>query len=251
MVQSLARGMEILSIIQEKGSASIVEVAAVLGVDKSTVSRLIATLMHYDMVSIDPVTKKYRLGFRLLYLGEGVKKNFNIAGIARPYLHKICDDTKESVHLAAVGNRNIYIVDQVRSQREYDLSARIGMIEAWHCSSVGKCVLAYKPQSFIEEVFENYDFLPYTCKTVTTYPALQKELKKIREQGYALDDEERTMGVRCIAVPVFNSGGNVSCCIGISGPKEQITEETIKKYVRCMKKYSGQISKELKEILHG
>ena len=84
MVQSLARGIEILSIIQERGSATIVEVASVLGVDKSTVSRLMATLMHYDMVSIDPVSKKYRLGFRNLYLSEGVKKNFNVAIVARP-----------------------------------------------------------------------------------------------------------------------------------------------------------------------
>ena len=185
MVQSLARGIEILSIIQERGSATIVEVASVLGVDKSTVSRLMATLMHYDMVSIDPVSKKYRLGFRNLYLSEGVKKNFNVAIVARPYLYKICDDTKESVHLAAMGNRKMYIVDQVRSQREYNLSAQIGMIEAWHCSAVGKCVLAYKPPSFIEDIFRDYDFEHYTSNTITTYQNLEKELKKIREQGYA------------------------------------------------------------------
>lgn len=245
MVQSLARGIEILSIIQERGSATIVEVASVLGVDKSTVSRLMATLVHYDMVSIDPVSKKYRLGFRNLYLSEGVKKNFNVAIVARPYLYKICDDTKESVHLAAMGNRKMYIVDQVRSQREYNLSAQIGMIEAWHCSAVGKCVLAYKPPSFIEDIFRDYDFEHYTSNTITTYQNLEKELKKIREQGYALDDEERTLGVRCLAVPVFNYSGNVSCCIGISAPKEQITEATIKKYTLCMKKYGSQISKEL------
>lgn len=245
MVQSLARGIEILSIIQERGSATMVEVATVLGVDKSTVSRLMGTLMHYDMVSIDPVSKKYRLGFRILYLSEGVKKNFNIAAVARPYLYKICDETKESVHLATMGNRNMYIVDQVRSQREYNLSAQVGMIEAWHCSSVGKCVLAYKPQSFIEEIFQDYDFKPYTANTITNYSDLEKELRKIKEQGYALDDEERTLGVRCLAVPVYNYSGNVSCCIGISAPKEQITAETIKKYTLCMKKYARQISKEL------
>ncbi|HAX53719.1 MAG TPA: IclR family transcriptional regulator [Lachnospiraceae bacterium] len=245
MVQSLARGIEILSIIQEKGSATIVEVAAVLGVDKSTVSRLMSTLMHYDMISIDPVSKKYRLGFRILYLGEGVKKNFNIATAARPYLYKICDDTKESVHLAALGNRKMYIVDQVRSQREYNLSAQIGMIEAWHCSAVGKCVLAHKPQSFIEDIFRDYDFRRYTANTIATYQDLEKELKKIKEEGYALDDEERTLGVRCIAVPIFSYGGNVNCCIGISAPKEQITEATLKRYTLCMKKYGSQISKEL------
>ena len=137
MVQSLARGIEILSIIQEKGSTTAVEIATELDVDKSTVSRLISTLMQYDMISIDPISKKYRLGFRLLYLSEGVKRNFNIAMIARPYLYKICDETKESVHLAVMGNKKMYIADQVRSQREYNLSAQIGMIEAWHCSSVG------------------------------------------------------------------------------------------------------------------
>lgn len=245
MVQSLARGIEILSIIQERGSVTIVELATILNIDKSTVSRLMSTLMHYDMVSVDPVSKKYRLGFRNLYLSEGVKKNFNVAIVARPYLHKICDEIQESVHLASIGNRRMYIVDQVRSQREYNLSAQIGMIEAWHCSSVGKCVLAYKPESFINDIFKDYDFKKYTSHTITTDLELKKELKKIRENGYALDDEERTLGVRCLAVPVFNYGGNVSCCVGISAPKDQITPSNIKKYTMCMKKYANMISKEL------
>ena len=245
MVQSLARGIEILSIIQEKGSTTAVEIATELDVDKSTVSRLISTLMQYDMISIDPISKKYRLGFRLLYLSEGVKRNFNIAMLARPYLYKICDETKESVHLAVMGNKKMYIVDQVRSQREYNLSAQIGMIEAWHCSSVGKCVLAYKPQSFIENLFSDYDFEKYTTHTIDNFQELEMELKKIKEQGYAIDDEERTLGVRCMAVPIFNYGGNVSYCIGISAPKEQITEKTKKQYISCMKKYARQISNEL------
>lgn len=245
MVQSLARGIEILSIIQEKGSATIVEIAEILKVDKSTVSRMMSTLMQYDMVSVNPVSKKYRLGFRILYLSEGVKRNFNIAEAARPYMYKICEETRESVHLAAMGNRSVYIVDQVRSQKTYDLSAQIGMIEAWHCSSVGKCVLAYKPQSFVEALFHDYDFEQYTPHTITDYQTLEKELKKIREQGYALDDEERSLGVCCMAVPIFNYSRQVNSCVGISAPKGQITEKDMKKYILCMKKYSSQISKEL------
>ena len=249
MIQSLARGLEILSILQEKGSATVAEIAAALDVNKSTVSRLMATLMQYDMVSIDTVSKKYRLGFRNLYLGEGVKKNFTIAQAARPYLHKICDETKESVHLATMGNRRMYIVDQVMSQRDYNVSAQVGMIEAWHCSSVGKCVLAHKSQAFIDAILEDYDFVAYTPHTITTREALENELSRIRDQGYALDDEEVTVGVRCLAVPIFHYGC-VSCCIGISAPKDQITPETIKSYTRCMKKYCSQISKELAEGLY-
>lgn len=242
MIQSLARGIEILSIIRKKGSVTIVELAADLGVDKSTVSRLISTLKQYDMIYVDPVSKKYRLGFRVLYLSEGVKNHYSIATIARPYLHKICEEMNESVHLAAMGNRKIYIIDQVLSKREYNLSAQVGMIEAWHCSSVGKCVLAYKPQSFIDEILQDYDYKAYTPKTITNRERLEAELRQIKAQGYALDDEEVTAGVRCIAVPVFFYG-SVRCCIGISAPKDQITPQTIHRYTACMKKYCRQMGR--------
>ena len=245
MIQSLARGIDILSVIHEKGTVTMVEIADIMGVDKSTVSRLMGTLMAYDMVSVDPATKKYRLGFRILYLSEGVKKNFNIVTAARPYLHKIVSETGESVHLATMGNRKMYIVDQVLSGREYKLSAQIGMIEEWHCSSVGKCVLAYKSESFINELLKDYDYKQYTPKTMTDYEALSVDLRRIRDQGYALDDEEVSVGVRCIAVPIFTSSG-VMACIGMSAPKDQITKETIRTYTRCMKKYSRQISEELR-----
>ena len=104
------------------------------------------------------------------------------------------------------------------------------MIEAWHCSSVGKCVLAYKPQSFIENLFSDYDFEKYTTHTIDNFQDLEMELKKIKEQGYAIDDEERTLGVRCMAVPIFNYGGNVSYCIGnfsTKGTDYRKNEETI------------------------
>lgn len=244
MVQTLSRGVEILLIIQEKGSASIAEIASELGVNKSTASRLVSTLMEYDMVSIDSVTKKYRLGFRILHLSEGVKRNFDICSIARPYLHKICEETNESVHLAIMGNRKMYILDQVLSKREYNVSAQVGMIESWHCSSVGKCVLAYKSPSFIKEILTDYDYKAYTDKTISCYEDLENELAIMRDQGYALDDEEVTVGVRCLAVPVLYFGA-VKCCIGISAPKEELTEDSIKKYVKVMKKYCKEISTQL------
>ncbi|XCP85506.1 IclR family transcriptional regulator [Roseburia hominis] len=245
MVQSLARGIEILLLLQKRESATIVEIAEVLDVDKSTVSRLMSTLMQYDMVSINPSNKKYRLGFRLMYLGEGVKKDFNIVNVARPYIHMICDEVKESVHLATLGNRKMYIADQILSHKPYNISAQIGMIEPWHCSSVGKCLLAFKSQSYIEEIFHDYEFKKYTPNTITTYEELKEELEKIREQRYALDNEEFSQGVCCVAVPIFHYGRNVNSCLGISVPKEQMTKENIKKYVHCMKKYSRLISEEL------
>ena len=91
MVQSLDRGMKILSILEHKDSAGVTEIAEELGVNKSTASRLLDTLRQHDMVQMDPVTKKYRLGFRILYLGEGIKRNINVIATARPFLSELCD----------------------------------------------------------------------------------------------------------------------------------------------------------------
>ena len=245
MIQSLARGIEVLSILEKKDSATIGEIAEELGVDKSTASRLIQTLKEYDMVRIDPNSKKYRLGFRILYLGESLRQDINVSAIARPYMYRLCESLGESIHLASVSNHQVYIVDQVRSKKEYQLEARIGMVESWHASSVGKCILAYKSQTYTENILQEKELKKYTPHTITDPAELLKEFGRIRNKGYAIDDEERTPGVRCIAVPIFNYSGNVNQCIGLSAPKELINEKALDVYVKELKKYGMLISKEL------
>jgi IclR family KDG regulon transcriptional repressor len=244
MVQSLARGLEILQILQRKRYATATEIAKELMVNKSTAFRLIETLMYYDMVSIDPISKKYRLGFRNLNLGESVREIFDIAIISRPYIQRICDEIKESVHLGTLGNGKVYIVDQVLSKAKYSLSAEIGMIEEWHCSAVGKSILAFKSEQYIDNVLRNYPFEKHTSNTIQNAEDLKKELSKIREQGYALDDEEVALGVRCIAVPV-RYYSNVFSSVGISAPKEQLTDRIIQPYVMCMKRECIKITNQL------
>ena len=144
MIQSLDRAIRILSLIAERNSMGVTELAQKLEVDKSTISRLLETLKYHDLVQIDATTGKYRLGFRILHLGESLKSNLNVIAIARPTIAALSEKLKESVHLCAFNNNCVYVVDQVRSDRVYSLSATIGMIEPFHCSSVGKCILAFK-----------------------------------------------------------------------------------------------------------
>lgn len=245
MIQSLARGMEILSYLERCGSATINEIADELGVDKSTASRLVDTMKHYDMVRLDPMNKKYRLGLRILYLGDGVRRSINVASISRPFMHKLCEAIGESVHLASVSNDMVYIIDQVRSKRKYNLSANIGMIEPWHCSSVGKCILAYMPDDEVERICSGQEMTRYTKKTITKVDKLKKELARIREAGYAMDDEEVVEGVCCIATPIFNYGGYVNHSLGISGPAAHLTAATLTTYIEEMRRHSKRISGEL------
>lgn len=234
VIQSLDRGIQILLILAEKNSAGVTELAESLGVDKSTASRLVETLRRRDMVRVDPETKKYRLGFRILHLGEALKDNLNVIAIARPMLLSLSGQINESVHFCAYNNGSVYVMDQVRSNKNYALSATVGMIEPLHCSSVGKCILAYRRQETIRSLLKDYTFTKYTGQTIETEEALLKNLEQIRAQGYALDDEEMAPGVRCIAVPVYDYRNSVRYSIGVSGPKASLTAATIDLYVRKM-----------------
>jgi len=234
LIQSLDRGIQILLLLAERSSAGITELAEALGVDKSTASRLVETLRLRDMVRVDPETKKYRLGFRILHLGEALKDNLNVIAIARPMLLSLSAQINESVHFCAYNNGSVYVMDQVRSSKNYALSATVGMIEPLHCSSVGKCILAFRRPETIRALLEDYSFTSYTEQTITTKDALIKNLEQIRTQGYALDDEEMAEGVRCIAVPVYDYRNSVRYSIGVSGPKASLSAATIEAYVRRM-----------------
>ena len=117
MIQSLDRGIQILLILAERSCVGVTELAETLGVDKSTASRLVETLRGRDMVRVDPETKKFRLGFRILHLGEALKDNLNVISIARPMLLALSAQINESVHFCAYNNNSVYVMDQVRSSK--------------------------------------------------------------------------------------------------------------------------------------
>jgi DNA-binding IclR family transcriptional regulator len=242
VIQSLDRGIQILMILAEKSSAGVTELAEALGVDKSTASRLVETLRMRDMVRVDPETKKYRLGFRILHLGEALKDNLNVIAIARPMLLSLSAQINESVHFCAYNNNSVYVMDQVRSSKNYALSAAVGMIEPLHCSSVGKCILAFRRPETIRALLTGYTFTKYTEHTMITADALLKNLESIRSLGYALDDEEMAVGVRCLALPVYDYRNSVRYSIGVSGPKASLNAATIESYVKRMAQTAKQLS---------
>ena len=242
MIQSLDRGIQILMILAEKSSAGVTELAEALGVDKSTASRLVETLRGRDMVRVDPETKKYRLGFRILHLSESLKDNLNVIAIARPMLLSLSAQINESVHFCAYNNSSVYVMDQVRSSKNYALSAHVGMVEPLHCSSVGKCILAYRRPDTIRALLEDYTFTKYTERTITAQEALLENLAQIRSLGYALDDEEMAPGVCCIAVPVYDYRNSVRFSIGVSGPKASLNPATIEAYVKRMAETAKKLS---------
>jgi len=245
MVQALDRGLEILELLAERDDMSITEIAGILKVDKSTVSRLMETLRYHDMVQLNKSTKKYQLGLRILHLGNSLEKNLNIIDIAKPVIKDISEELKLSVHLCAFNNNMAYVIDQVERKNEYSVSATIGMIEPMHASSVGKCILAYRREDMLTQMLEGYEYIGYTDKTILNEKDLRQELEAIKKQGYAVDNEEVTAGVRCVAVPVFGFANYVRYSIGISGTAEWMTGANIKLCIDKLSRAAKKISKEL------
>lgn len=230
VLQSLDRGLQILNLLAKKGMLSVTELAKELEIDKSTASRLVETLRQHDMVQLDKTTRKYGLGFRIMYLGERLSDSLEIIEIARPILMEVSRYLGQSVHLCAYNRNMVYVIDQIVSNLPYTMSARVGMIEPIHSSSVGKCIIAYRPPEKIDELLAEHEMVAYTEKTITDKAVLREQYAKIREQGYAVDDEEMFLNVRCIAVPVFDYHNSVRYAIGISGPIGLMSADNLELY---------------------
>jgi DNA-binding IclR family transcriptional regulator len=245
MIQSLDRGITILFLLKLKGSATISEIAEELDIHKSTASRLVDTLRQYDLIQQDPSSKKFRLGYRLLYLGENIQKNTRIIETARPFLFKLSSDLKESVHLSTFYNKKVYVADQVRSDKMYHLPAALGMIEPVHASSLGKCIFAYRTPEFVRRYIDDCGMRAFTDHTITNMDRLIQHFTKIRRQGYAVDDQELKIGVRCLAAPIFNRHGEVNFSVGISGPADDFIPDRLTKFAAQLKKTCMEISMKL------
>lgn len=221
-IQTLARGLRIMNQLEDAPEGlSVTHLARQLQLEKSSVSRFLRTLHNYGYVEQDERTRRYRLGARLVALGQQRLRQFTLREQARPYLRRLVDETGECAHLAVLLRGQAFYVDQVDTSASLRVSAGIGTMAPLHCTALGKVLLAFGDiQPAAELAF-------HTPQTITDPATLTKQLQRTRERGYALDDEEYTIGVRCLAAPVWGEGGVLAGAMGISGPAARLTLERV------------------------
>jgi IclR family KDG regulon transcriptional repressor len=221
-IQSLARGLKILDILgQAQDGVSITELAETLGVDKGSASRLVATLVHYGYAEKDEQTRRFHLGPQVVPLSRSVLARLSMREVAKPFLRQLMERTGECAHLAVPAQGRVLYVDQVESPATLRVNAQVGTMNPLHCTALGKALLAFGDLQQ-PEMLESF-----TPHTLTDPERLQKNLAQVRRLGYAVDDEEFDLGVRCIAVPVLDFRCKVVASIGISGPATRVTPERL------------------------
>ena len=223
----------------EKSSWGVTELSKILGANKSTTYRMLATLEQLDVLRQDKNTEKYSLGLKLFELGNRVKLHASFVKQSHSELEKVAQNIKETVHLAILKNNQVFYIDKAESPQGLAMSTNIGTYRAAHATSLGKVLLAFLPNLSIEVMVNNLlinnNLQKLTNNTITEKMALTTELQKVKNQGYAIDKEEFEIGLICVAVPVFNQKNEIVASLSASGPANRFEESELEKYVGILK----------------
>ncbi len=227
-VQSLARALAILNrLAAADEGTTLTEVAQQVGLSPSTAHRLLTTLEGERYVHFDAERRLWSVGVQAFVAGSGFLKTRSLAAAARPHMRALMEDGGETVNLAVEDQGEAVYLAQVECRQMMRAFARPGGRVPLHCSSVGKALLSAMGDADLARVLHRHGLARLTVKTLTTTPALHDDLRAARLAGYAVDDEEHAVGLRCIAAVVFNEAAEPVAAMSLSGPMARIPDERI------------------------
>jgi len=247
IIQSVERALQILDLFNDHTTElKITEISDQMGLHKSTVHSLLKTLQASRYMDQNPENGKYRLGLKLVERGNLVINTLNIRQIANKYLVELAQRTGQTCHLGILdGNAGVYI-DKEEGANSVIRYSRIGRRIPLHCTAIGKTLLAYQKPETVDELLTKYLFEQATNRTITTKEALLTELEKVRENEYAVDDQENELGVRCIAVPIINQHKQILAALSISTLVSRVDDDTLEDYIQLLKKTGNELSEEMR-----
>jgi len=206
-IHSLQKGFSILTIFSpQKPYLTLSEVARANDMNLATARRYLLTLKELGYVAQDFDAKKYRLTPKVLTLGFSVLKSMDLRSRALPYMMKITQDLNVTTQCAILEGTEVLYIERVRSSDVVVLDLTVGSRLPAHCTSLGKAILAFMDEKEREELIEKMNLVPITPQTITDKQLLRKELELTRQRGYAISDQELTVGLRALGVPIFKGG---------------------------------------------
>lgn len=223
VIQSLDRAMIVLRAVAAGDGMSLTEIAEASDQPASTVYRILITLQKHAIVTFDEADQTWHVGLGAFRIGSAFLGRTSIVEQSRAAMQSIMAATGETANLAIADRNEVVFVSQVESQEPIRAFFRPGTRGPIHASGIGKALLAYFPPATIDAITDNAPLMRFTDKTITGHDELIAELDTIRRRGWAVDDEERTDGMRCIAAPIFNAFGEAIAGISVSGPSVRLS----------------------------
>jgi IclR family KDG regulon transcriptional repressor len=245
-LSSLAKALRVLDCFTaSQPELGVTDISRMLNINKSTVYNILATFEAAGYVEQDRVSRRYRLGLRLLHLGQVVREGLGVRRVALPIMIKARDHYQETIHLTVEQGGEVVYIESLQPPGRSVARLATGKRAHMHCTGVGKAILAYMPDEQVEAVIAQHGLPAYTPNTITSPAVLREELHKTRQRGYAVDDMEHEWGIRCIATPIRDETGKVYASMSISGPAERFPLEKLDDMAQTLVDYGRQISRGL------
>jgi DNA-binding IclR family transcriptional regulator len=245
LLASLHRGLEVIDCFAARSSWSLAELAAHLGQNKATLFRVLHTLEGFGYLAKDGATGRYVPGLRLHTLGAAAMQHETLRWQALPPLQDLARATGETVHVGILHDGVVVTVQVVEGTHAVRMHSSVGKRSPAHASALGKVLLAHLPDAEVEAIVSRHGMPRFTPNTITTPAALREALHRVRQQGYAPDEEEIEVGLRCLAAPITDQAGRPTAALAISAPASRMTPEAVAALLPGVKAAAAKISRML------
>ncbi|WP_019120749.1 IclR family transcriptional regulator [Brevibacillus massiliensis] len=246
IIQAVERALKILDLFDEQDQElKITDISARMQLHKSTVHSLLKTLQLHGYIDQNPENGRYRLGMKLFERGNFVIHGLDIRKVAKRYLVDLSMKTGQTTHLVIMDGKEGVYIDKVEGPLATILYSRIGRRIPVHSSGVGKVLVAWKSEAELSSILAGYHYAAHTSRTITNEQDFRNELEKVRQQGYAIDNQENEPGVRCIAVPIWNHSGQVIAAVSISTLVSRVDDRELEHFLHLLKEAADEMSEQM------
>jgi IclR family acetate operon transcriptional repressor len=227
-VQSLVRGLRILEVLADSTAGlALTDLSDALELAPSTAHRLLSSLEQQGFVSQDQERGRWFIGVKAFAVGNGFLKTRDVVSCARPFMRELVAASGETSNLAILDHGDPVFIAQVECEEMMRMVANLGGRAPVHASGVGKAMLSSLSQGEVNRILRQRQLTRFNDNTLTTKAEFIDELRRIREQGYSFDNEEQSIGLRCIAANIYNEHAEAVAAVSISGPRSRITDERV------------------------
>lgn len=226
------------------GAAALSELARGLQLSRSTVHGILATMRRRGLVSQDPLGR-YVLGLKLFEWGNLAVARLDLRAVAAPVLQHLVEQFQETVHLVVGDGPDVVYIDKRESLQSIRIASQVGWRLPAHCTGVGKALLAARPEPELDQLLDSLELQPLTANTITDRQRLRAHLREVAQRGYALDDEEIVVGLRCVAAPLRDHTGAAIAALSVSGPTVRMTLSRLEEIAPAVVAAAAEISRQL------
>lgn len=224
-VQSISRALAILHALAESGEGmTLTDVMQLVGLPASTAHRILTTLQQERFVRFDGTAHLWQVGVEAFIVGNAFARTRDVVAMARPYLRRLMQEGGETANLYLEQDGQAICMAQIECRQMMRAIARPGGRVKMHCSGAGKAMLAWLPEAELTRVVRQHGLKRFTERTLDTPSRLHRDLETVRERGWAVDDEEYAVGLRCVAAAVSDEQGQPVAALSLSGPGARIDE---------------------------